>query len=162
MACTVSKLWHSLYHRYATVVMITVLLLETWESSYVLRVINSSFGAIFAQTAGFNMAKTLTIYVFISSLVLIEQNTLNLVMFGDMHMQLSHCYCYCFVVENMKLCIINIWYSHEKKIDPLTPNISIHLHTAGTYDEGCLTIRIFFLVVPFFSHTDMFDRTVSL
>ena len=29
-----------------------------------------------------------------------------------LHMQLRHCYC--FVVENMKLCIVNIWYSHEK------------------------------------------------
>ena len=104
MTCTVRKLWHSLYQRHATLLWFTVLFSETWESSYLPTVLNSSFGAIFAKTAGFNMTKALKIYVLISFHVLMEQNALNLVMLSDM--QLRHCYC--FVVENMKLCIVNI------------------------------------------------------
>ena len=85
------------------VIWFTVLFSETWESSYVVTVINSSIGSIFAQTAGFNMTKTLTIFfcVFISLHVFMEENVLNLVMLGDMHMQL--CTCYSFVVETWNL-----------------------------------------------------------
>ena len=65
---------------------------------FVPTVINSSFGSIFALIPGFNVTKTLTIYVPISFHVLIEENALNLVMLGDLHMHF-----YSFVVENMKL-----------------------------------------------------------
>ena len=62
------------------------------------------------------MTKTiLTIYVLISFHVLMEENALNLVMLSDMHMQLCHCYCYSFVVENMKLALLTFDILLRKK-----------------------------------------------
>ena len=77
------------------------------------------------------MTKTLAIYVLISFHVLMEENALNLVMLGDMHMQLSHCYCVTLLLsKNMKLALLTFDILMRKKIDPLNPNISIHLRTA--------------------------------
>ena len=101
------------------IVIVTVLLLKTWKRFCVPTVISSSFGAIFAQTAGFNIDKN------IDNLCLSSYHFM--VMLSDMWMQLCH-FCYCFVVKNMKLCIITIWCSLKKKhFNPLNPNISIHL-----------------------------------
>ena len=102
------------------------------------------------------MTKTLTICVLISFHVLMEENALNLVMLCDMHMQLCHCYCYSFVVENMKLGLLTFVILMRKKIDPLNPNISIHSTLPPVFKVLmmmiCLTIKtFFFVIIPFFS-----------
>ena len=61
------------------------------------------------------MTTTLAIYVLISFHVLVEEYALNLVMLGDMHMQLSECYCYSFVAENMKVALLTFDILMRKK-----------------------------------------------
>ena len=108
------------------------------------------------------MTKTLTIYVLLSFHVFMEENALNLVMLCDMHMQLCHCYCYSFVVENMKLALLTFVilmrkritnYIHFSTLPPVLKVLMIMI---------CLTIKTFFRDHSFFLTTDMFHRTVSL